>query len=89
MHKLQYTFVYHQHQHPHYYYYFCPGELRMGTDERTFTRILAHESFVQLRQIFEEYEKIAQKSIEQTLQDEMSGDLLDAMLAIGNKRIGP
>ncbi|XP_067011216.1 annexin B10 isoform X1 [Anabrus simplex] len=58
------------------------GELKLGTDEEVFNRILAHESFPQLKQIFEEYKNVSGRTIEQALQDEISGELLDAMLAI-------
>ncbi|GLH02923.1 Annexin [Gryllus bimaculatus] len=58
------------------------GELKIGTDEEVFNRILAHESFPQLKLIFEAYKEISGRTIEQALQDEISGDLLEAMLTI-------
>jgi annexin A7/11 len=59
------------------------GELKVGTDEEVFNRILAHESFPQLKLIFEEYKNVSGRTIEQALQAELSGELLEAMLAIG------
>ncbi|XP_071442398.1 annexin B10 [Hetaerina americana] len=58
------------------------GEAKFGTDEEVFNRILTHESIPQLRLIFEEYKNICGRTIEQTLRDEMSGELLDGLLAI-------
>jgi annexin A7/11 len=55
----------------------------VGTDEQVFNRILAHESFPQLKLIFEEYKNVSGRTIEQALQAELSGELLEAMLAIG------
>lgn len=62
---------------------FNAGEAKWGTDEEVFYRILAHASFAQLKLIFEEYKKISGMTIEQSLRHELSGDLLEAMLAIG------
>ncbi|XP_063231391.1 annexin B10 [Bacillus rossius redtenbacheri] len=58
------------------------GELKVGTDEEVFNRILSHESHQQLRLIFTEYKNVTGRSIEQALESEMSGELLEAMLAI-------
>ncbi|KAK7794122.1 hypothetical protein R5R35_012611 [Gryllus longicercus] len=58
------------------------GELKFGTDEEVFNKIMAHESFPQLKLIFEAYKEISGRTIEQALQNELSGELLDAMLAI-------
>jgi hypothetical protein len=60
------------------------GELKVGTDEEVFSRIMAHESFHQLKIIFEEYKNVSGRTIEQALEAELSGELLEAMLAIGN-----
>jgi annexin A7/11 len=59
------------------------GELKVGTDEEVFNRIMAHESFPQLRLIFEEYKNVSGRTIEQALEAELSGELLEAMLAVG------
>ena len=59
------------------------GELKVGTDEEVFNRIMAHESFPQLKLIFEEYKNVSGRTIEQALEEEISGELLEAMLAVG------
>jgi hypothetical protein len=59
------------------------GEKQLGTDESKFNQILCSQSYEQLRCVFEEYKKIAKKSIEQSIKSEMSGDLENGMLAIG------
>jgi annexin A7/11 len=45
---------------------------------------LAHVSFDQLKLIFDEYKKISGNTIEAALESELSGEMLEAMLAIGN-----
>jgi len=55
----------------------------MGTDEETFTVLLAHESFHQLRIVFDEYRKLSGKTIEQAIKSEFSGDIGEAVMAIG------
>jgi annexin A7/11 len=57
----------------------------MGTDEEAFTTLLAHESFAQLRIVFDEYRKISGKTIEQAVKSEFSGDTGEAVLTIGIK----
>ncbi|XP_069702840.1 annexin B10 isoform X2 [Periplaneta americana] len=61
---------------------YAAGELKVGTDEEVFNRIMAHESFPQLKLIFEEYKNVSGRTIEQALEAELSGELLEAMLAI-------
>ncbi|XP_031765990.2 annexin B10 isoform X7 [Galleria mellonella] len=58
------------------------GEAKWGTDEEVFNKILAHESFAQLRQIFEEYKNISGRTIEQAIKSELDGELKEAMSAI-------
>ncbi|KAM3957152.1 annexin B10 isoform 2-T2 [Aphomia sociella] len=58
------------------------GEAKWGTDEEVFNKILAHESFAQLRQIFEEYKNISGRTIEQAIKAELDGELKEAMSAI-------
>ena len=59
------------------------GEKKLGTDESKFNQILCSQSFEQLRLVFDEYEKISRKQMEQVIKSEMSGSLEDGMLAIG------
>lgn len=62
---------------------FNAGEGQLGTSESTFSKILAHENFKQLKQIFEEYKEVSGNTIEQALKHEMNGDYRQALLAIG------
>jgi len=61
---------------------FAAGEGKLGTDEEVFNRVLSHGSFAHLRYVFEEYKKLSGRTIEQAVKDEMSGDLMEAVLAI-------
>jgi annexin A7/11 len=58
------------------------GERILGTDESKFNQILCSESYDQLRLVFAEYQKVANKSLEQSIRGEMSGDLEKGMVAI-------
>jgi len=58
------------------------GEKSWGTDESRFNVVLASRSFEHLKLVFETYEKISKKTIEQAIKSELSGDLEDGMLAI-------
>ena len=60
------------------------GEGKIGTDESAFVEILAHAGQRQAYLIFEEYKKISGKTIEQAMKSEMSGELLNGLLAMGN-----
>lgn len=57
------------------------GEGRKGTDEEELRRILVSYSYQQLRDVFSEYHKLAGKTLGEALDDELSGDLRDAMKA--------
>lgn len=59
------------------------GESRWGTEESTFTRILSHENYAQLRKVFEEYANITGHTIEQAIRNETSSDYKHGLLAIG------
>jgi len=58
------------------------GVKKWGTDEETFNRILCTLSHEQLRLVFDEYENITGKSMEDSIKSELSGDLRDGMLAV-------
>lgn len=58
------------------------GEGKLGTDEEVFNKILSRDNFAQLRLVFEEYKNLSGETIEQALEHEMDGDLLEAMMAI-------
>jgi hypothetical protein len=58
-------------------------KLKYGTDEDEFVRILCSRSFVQLKATFQEYERLSGKTIEGSIKSEMTGDLEDALVAIG------
>ncbi|XP_034231117.1 annexin B10 isoform X2 [Thrips palmi] len=58
------------------------GEGKLGTDEEVFNRILAHESFDQLRLIFEEYKNVSGRTIQQAIRDELGGELKEAISTI-------
>ena len=59
------------------------GEAKLGTDEDAFVDILGSAGQRQAYLILEEYKKIAGRTIEQALNDELSGDLLKGLLALG------
>ncbi|CAB3227318.1 unnamed protein product [Arctia plantaginis] len=61
---------------------FDAGEAKWGTDEEVFNRIMAHESFAQLRLIFEEYKGISGRTVEQAIKAEIDGELKDGLSAI-------
>lgn len=48
-----------------------------------FTKIFGHESYDQLKLVFEKYKTVSGHTIEQALKKELSGDLLNLTLAIG------
>ncbi|KAK7092446.1 annexin A6-like [Littorina saxatilis] len=58
------------------------GVNKWGTDESRFQVILVARSYAQLRATFQEYAKLANKDIEDTIRSEMSGDLKEGMLSI-------
>ena len=60
------------------------GEAKLGTDEDAFVEILSKAGQRQAYYIFQEYKKISGRTIEQAIKAEMSGDLLNGLLAIGN-----
>ncbi|XP_030046410.1 LOW QUALITY PROTEIN: annexin A3 [Microcaecilia unicolor] len=58
------------------------GEKKWGTDEDAFIQIMCLRSLPQLKLTFEEYKNISNKSIEDSIAGEMTGDLEDLLLAI-------
>jgi len=58
------------------------GEAQWGTDESRFNVIMASRSFHQLSHTFNQYEAMTEKNIEEAIENEMSGDIKDGMLAI-------
>uniref|UniRef100_A0A8B9G2Q7 Annexin n=1 Tax=Amazona collaria TaxID=241587 RepID=A0A8B9G2Q7_9PSIT len=61
---------------------YAAGEKIRGTDEIQFITILCKRSAIHLLKVFEEYQKLAGKSIEDSIKSETCGSLEDAMLAI-------
>lgn len=58
------------------------GEKMVGTDESKFNQILCSDSFEQLRMVFQEYHRISNRSIEQSIKREMSGDVEKGFVSI-------
>lgn len=63
------------------------GEGQLGTQESTFSKILAHENHNQLHEIFEQYKEVSGNTIEQALNHEVDGDYLKALLAVGKLKV--
>jgi len=61
---------------------FNAGEKKYGTDETVFLSILASRNIYQLRATFAAYEKLAKKTLLQSVIDETSGDLRKAFKAV-------
>lgn len=60
------------------------GEGQWGTEEHVFNRILTHNSHAQLKLVFQQYKEVSGgRCIEEALRGELSGDLLEGLLAIG------
>ncbi|KAI4876383.1 hypothetical protein NFI96_017843 [Prochilodus magdalenae] len=58
------------------------GEKRWGTDESKFIDILCHRSVPQLRQTLVEYKNLSGKTLQASIENEMSGKLEDILVAI-------
>ncbi|TWW60845.1 annexin A3a isoform X2 [Takifugu flavidus] len=58
------------------------GEKKWGTDEKKFIDILCNRSIAQLKQTLVEYTSISGKTLQQSIESEMSGELERLLLAI-------
>ncbi|AWP07674.1 putative annexin A3-like [Scophthalmus maximus] len=58
------------------------SEKKWGTDESAFIEILCQRSEAQLRQIFVEYKSISGKTLQHSIEGEMSGELEELLVAI-------
>jgi hypothetical protein len=65
------------------------GEGMFGTDESTLIRILANRSRIQLVATFQEYEKVAGRSITESLERETSGVLLQGLNTLVSLTLDP
>ncbi|XP_069825225.1 annexin A6 isoform X2 [Dendropsophus ebraccatus] len=61
---------------------YAAGEEKWGTDEAQFIYILGSRSKTHLQLVFDEYEKLAGKPIEESIKAELSGDFQKLMLAV-------
>lgn len=58
------------------------GEKKWGTDEDMFIDILCHRSIPQLRQTLVEYKNISKKTLQESIESEMSGNLEKLLVAV-------
>ncbi|XP_049595122.1 annexin A3b [Syngnathus scovelli] len=58
------------------------GEKKWGTDEGRFIDILCHKSVPQLRQTLVEYKNISKKTLQESIEGEMSGNLEELLVAV-------
>ncbi|XP_046717460.1 annexin A3-like [Silurus meridionalis] len=58
------------------------GEKKLGTDESKFIDILCHRSVPQLRQTLVEYKDLSGKTLQQSIEKEMSGKIEEVLVAI-------
>ncbi|CAL1569949.1 unnamed protein product [Knipowitschia caucasica] len=58
------------------------GEKKWGTDEDKFIDILCHRSIPQLRQTLVEYKAISKKTLQESIESEMSGNLEKLLVAV-------
>ncbi|XP_037398923.1 annexin A6 isoform X1 [Pygocentrus nattereri] len=61
---------------------YAAGEEQWGTDEAIFIMLLGNRSVTHLQLVFDEYQKITEKSIEDSIKSELSGDFERLMLAV-------
>ncbi|KAK7895618.1 hypothetical protein WMY93_020943 [Mugilogobius chulae] len=58
------------------------GEKKWGTDEDKFIDILCHRSVPQLRQTLVDYKEISKKTLQESIESEMSGNLEKLLVAV-------
>ncbi|KAK5851885.1 hypothetical protein PBY51_023402 [Eleginops maclovinus] len=58
------------------------GEKKWGTDEDKFIEILCHRSVPQLRQTLVEYKNISKKTLQESIESEMSGNIEELLVAV-------
>ena len=58
------------------------GELKRGTDEEEFNLVLATRSFPHLKAMFDEYRKLANKDLSESVSSEMSGNFKSGLKTI-------
>ncbi|XP_034458044.1 annexin A3b isoform X1 [Hippoglossus hippoglossus] len=58
------------------------GEKKWGTDEDKFIDILCHRNIPQLRQTLVDYKSISKKTLQESIENEMSGDLEMLLVAV-------
>ncbi|XP_060764844.1 annexin A3b [Neoarius graeffei] len=58
------------------------GEKKWGTDEDKFIDILCHRSVPQLRQTLVEYKNLSGKTLQQSIESEMSGNTEEVLVAV-------
>ncbi|XP_054613819.1 annexin A3b [Dunckerocampus dactyliophorus] len=58
------------------------GEKKWGTDEGRFIDVLCHRSVPQLRQTLVEYKNISKKTLQESIESEMSGNLEKLLVAV-------
>ncbi|XP_022624398.1 annexin A3-like [Seriola dumerili] len=58
------------------------GEKKWGTDEDKFIDILCHRSIPQLRQTLVEYKNISKKTLQESIESEMSGNMEKLLVAV-------
>ncbi|KAJ8351355.1 hypothetical protein SKAU_G00228310 [Synaphobranchus kaupii] len=61
---------------------YAAGEEQWGTDEASFIMLLGNRSVYHLRMVFDEYQALTEKSIEDSIKSELSGDFERLMLAV-------
>uniref|UniRef100_A0A0K8TP66 Annexin n=1 Tax=Tabanus bromius TaxID=304241 RepID=A0A0K8TP66_TABBR len=58
------------------------GELRVGTDEVTFSRIMCSRNYQQLKLVFQEYQNMTGHTLEKAIKNEFSGDIEEGLVSI-------